>query len=76
MRGVKLCGHTKRDGRLCGAIAVKRQAYCEYHLEQQRRERRQSFGLRVLRGQQDFRGCQELLVRRWLKWFTNQTVGS
>ena len=40
MPAVKLCHHTKDDGKLCGSPAMKRRTFCYFHLELRRRRQR------------------------------------
>ena len=40
MRRVRLCQHTKDDGKLCGSPALRRKHYCYFHLKVVRRRRR------------------------------------
>ena len=37
---VRLCGHVKDDGKLCGSPAVRKRRYCRYHGELRQRRYR------------------------------------
>jgi len=49
MRRVRLCQHTKDDGKLCGSPAMRRKNYCYFHLEAVRRRRRLALMARTRR---------------------------
>ena len=40
MRHIRLCQHTKDDGKLCGSPAMRGKSYCYFHLDVVLRRRR------------------------------------